>query len=86
MLYAYNGDSLVNYNHDNPLLDTMAVLDNASGREASTQVVAVQGGFTKEERTSSLLYIKPLYIHGAFSAISGDSSVKIWHPQRTDRE
>jgi hypothetical protein len=27
-----------------------------------------------------------MYIHGAFSAISGASSVKIWHPPRTDRE
>jgi hypothetical protein len=27
-----------------------------------------------------------LYIHGAFPAISGASSVKIWHPPRTGRE
>jgi hypothetical protein len=45
-----------------------------------------QGGFTEGERTSSLLYIKLLYIHGAFSVISGASSVKILHPPRTDRE
>jgi hypothetical protein len=27
-----------------------------------------------------------LYIHGAFSVISGASSVKIWHPPRAGRE
>jgi hypothetical protein len=32
------------------------------------------------------IYIQPLYIHGAFSVISGASSVKILHPPRTDRE
>jgi hypothetical protein len=32
------------------------------------------------------IYIKPLYMHGAFPATSGASSVKIWHPPRTDRE
>jgi hypothetical protein len=45
-----------------------------------------QGGFTKGERTSSLLYIYSRYMHGVFSVISGASSVKIWHPPRTGRE
>jgi hypothetical protein len=45
-----------------------------------------QGGFTKGERTSSLLYIKPLYMHGVFKVISGASSVKNWHPPRTGIE
>jgi hypothetical protein len=45
----------------------------------SVVVRFTQGGFTKGERTSSLLYI-------AFPAISGASSVKIWHPPRAGRE
>jgi hypothetical protein len=45
-----------------------------------------KGGFTKGERTSSLLYIWHLYIHGADPATSGASGVKIWHPPRTGRE
>jgi hypothetical protein len=32
------------------------------------------------------IYIKPLYMHGAISAISGASSVKIFHPPRTGIE
>jgi hypothetical protein len=32
------------------------------------------------------IHIEPLFIHGAFSVISGASSVKIWHPPKTDRE
>jgi hypothetical protein len=35
---------------------------------------------------SSLLYIWPLYIHGADPATSGASGVIIWHPPRTGRE
>jgi hypothetical protein len=27
-----------------------------------------------------------MYMHGVFSVISGASSVKIWHPPRTDKE
>jgi hypothetical protein len=46
-----------------------------------------QGGFTKGERMSSLIYIWPLYnMHGVFSVISGVSSVKIWHPPRIGME
>jgi hypothetical protein len=35
---------------------------------------------------SSLLYIWPLYIHGAEPATSGTSGVKIWHPPKTGRK
>jgi hypothetical protein len=35
---------------------------------------------------SSLLYIWPLYIHGADPATSGASGVKIYHPPRTGRK
>jgi hypothetical protein len=35
---------------------------------------------------SSLLYIWPLYIHGAEPATNVTSGVKIWHPPRTGRE
>jgi hypothetical protein len=35
---------------------------------------------------SSLLYIQPLYIHGADPSTSGASGVKIWHPPRIGRE
>jgi hypothetical protein len=47
-------------------------------------MISGQGGFTKGERTSSLLYIYPLYMHGPFPAISGASGVKNWHPPRTE--
>jgi hypothetical protein len=44
--------------------------------------------YKKGERTSSLLYIYSCctYVHGAFSVISGASSVEIWHPPRIGRE
>jgi hypothetical protein len=45
-----------------------------------------QGGFTKGERASSLLYKWALYIHGAEPATYNASGVKIWHPPRTGRE